>query len=52
MNPNTAEIVARLWREAKTLQGAGISIMQALFVSGVEKHHAVLVEHARPDNPL
>ena len=31
---------------------AGISIMQALFVSGVEKHHAVLVEHARPDNPL
>jgi DHA2 family multidrug resistance protein len=31
---------------------AGISIMQALFVSGIEKHHAVLVEHARPDNPL
>jgi type I restriction enzyme M protein len=27
MNPNTAEIVAKLWREAKTLQGAGISIM-------------------------
>ncbi|PVM83286.1 MDR family MFS transporter [Caulobacter endophyticus] len=31
---------------------AGISIMQALFVSGIEKHHAVLVEHARPDNPI
>jgi DHA2 family multidrug resistance protein len=31
---------------------AGISIMQALFVSGIEKHHAILVEHARPDNPL
>lgn len=27
MNPNTADIVAKLWREAKTLQGAGISIM-------------------------
>jgi type I restriction enzyme M protein len=27
MNPNTAEIVAKLWREAKTLQGAGISII-------------------------
>ncbi len=31
---------------------AGISIMQARFVSGVEVHHAKLVEHARPDNPL
>ncbi|WP_374578275.1 DHA2 family efflux MFS transporter permease subunit [Phenylobacterium sp.] len=31
---------------------AGISIMQARYVSGVEVHHAVLVEHARPDNPL
>jgi len=31
---------------------AGISIMQARFVSGVEAHHAKLVEHARPDNPL
>lgn len=27
MNPNTADIVAKLWREAKTLQGAGISIL-------------------------
>jgi len=27
MNPNTAGIVAKLWREAKTLQGAGISIL-------------------------
>jgi hypothetical protein len=31
---------------------AGISIMQARFVSGIESHHAVLVEHARPDNPI
>lgn len=31
---------------------AGISIMQARFVSGIEVHHATLVEHARPDNPL
>ena len=31
---------------------AGISIMQARFVSGIETHHAKLVEHARPDNPL
>ena len=31
---------------------AGISIMQARFVSGIEVHHAKLVEHARPDNPL
>jgi DHA2 family multidrug resistance protein len=31
---------------------AGISIMQARFVSGIEIHHATLVEHARPDNPL
>lgn len=31
---------------------AGISIMQALYVSGIEKHHSALVEHARPDNPL
>jgi DHA2 family multidrug resistance protein len=31
---------------------AGISIMQARFVSGIETHHAALVEHARPDNPL
>ncbi len=31
---------------------AGISIMQARFVSGIETHHAVLIEHARPDNPL
>jgi DHA2 family multidrug resistance protein len=30
---------------------AGISIMQARLVSGVEVHHAKLVEHARPDNP-
>ncbi|WP_165187089.1 DHA2 family efflux MFS transporter permease subunit [Caulobacter soli] len=30
----------------------GISIMQARFVSGLEVHHAKLVEHARPDNPL
>lgn len=27
MNPKTADIVAKLWREAKTLQGAGISIL-------------------------
>ena len=27
MNPNTADIVAKLWREAKTLQGAGVSIL-------------------------
>lgn len=27
MNPNTAEIVAKLWREAKTLQGGGVSIL-------------------------
>lgn len=27
MNPNTANIVAKLWREAKTLQGAGVSIL-------------------------
>ena len=26
--------------------------MQARFVSGIEVHHATLVEHARPDNPL
>lgn len=25
MNPNTAEIVAKLWRECKTLQSAGVS---------------------------
>jgi DHA2 family multidrug resistance protein len=31
---------------------AGISIMQARFVTGIETHHAVLVEHARPDNPI
>lgn len=31
---------------------AGISIMQARFVSGIERHHAVMVEHATPDNPL
>ncbi|KRB42531.1 DHA2 family efflux MFS transporter permease subunit [Phenylobacterium sp. Root700] len=31
---------------------AGISIMQARFITGIETHHAVLVEHARPDNPL
>ena len=31
---------------------AGISIMQALYVSGAEKHHSALVEHVRPDNPL
>jgi DHA2 family multidrug resistance protein len=31
---------------------AGISIMQALFISGIDRHHAVLVEHARPDNPV
>jgi DHA2 family multidrug resistance protein len=31
---------------------AGISIMQAKFVSGIEVHRSVLVEHARPDNPL
>jgi DHA2 family multidrug resistance protein len=31
---------------------AGISIMQSRFVSGIEGHHARLVEHARPDNPL
>lgn len=30
----------------------GISIMQARLVTGVETHHAVLVEQARPDNPL
>lgn len=27
MNPKTADIVAKLWHEAKTLQGAGISIL-------------------------
>lgn len=27
MNPNTADIVAKLWREAKTLQGGGVSIL-------------------------
>lgn len=27
MNPKTADIVAKLWREARTLQGAGISIL-------------------------
>ncbi|MCX7588444.1 MDR family MFS transporter [Phenylobacterium sp. 58.2.17] len=31
---------------------AGISIMQARFVTGIEVHHSTLVEHARPDNPL
>ncbi|MCI3181067.1 EmrB/QacA family drug resistance transporter [Caulobacter sp. CCUG 60055] len=31
---------------------AGISIMQARFVDGVEIHHSAMVEHARPDNPL
>ncbi|WP_374574123.1 DHA2 family efflux MFS transporter permease subunit [Phenylobacterium sp.] len=31
---------------------AGISIMQARYISGIEVHHATLVEHARPDNPL
>ncbi|WP_029917225.1 DHA2 family efflux MFS transporter permease subunit [Caulobacter sp. UNC358MFTsu5.1] len=31
---------------------AGISIMQARFVSGIETHHAVLITHAGPDNPL
>jgi DHA2 family multidrug resistance protein len=31
---------------------AGISIMQARFVSGIEVHHAKMVEHVRPDNPL
>ena len=31
---------------------AGISIMQARFVSGIETHHAILTEHAHPDNPL
>jgi MFS transporter, DHA2 family, multidrug resistance protein len=31
---------------------AGISIMQAKYVSGIETHRSVLVEHARPDNPL
>lgn len=30
---------------------AGISIMQAKFVTGIETHHSTLVEHARPDNP-
>lgn len=34
MNPNTADIVAKLWREAKTLQGAGISIMHYVFHPG------------------
>lgn len=27
MNPKTADIVAKLWREARTPQGAGISIL-------------------------
>ena len=27
MNPNTADILTKLWREAKTLQGGGVSIL-------------------------